>query len=211
MLPQPLALFPLHSVLFPGGRLALRIFEPRYLDMIQRCIETGDPFGVINLIEGSEVRQRLEGSDGFQQERFHSVGTLAHLCHWERPQPGLIQLRARGGRRFKLNSSECLKHGLWMGVAELLEEDHAVPVPPDLHPVAVLLQGLVHTMEQGGSADDMPLRPPYVWDDCGWLANRWAELLPLQALERQHFLELDNPLVRLELVADHLERLGIRG
>jgi Lon protease-like protein len=66
-------------------------------------------------------------------------------------------------------------------------------------------------MEQGGSAEDMPLRPPYVWDDCGWLANRWAELLPLQALERQRFLELDNPLVRLELVADQLEKLGISG
>jgi Lon protease-like protein len=208
-LPQPLALFPLQSVLFPGGRLALRIFEPRYLDLIGRCIEAGEPFGVVGLIEGKEVREREETGEGFRRERFHTVGTLAHLSRWERPQPGLMQVRARGGQRFRLHASERLTHGLWMGEAELLEEDHAIPVPQDLRQVSELLQGLVHTLEQGGAAEDMPLQPPYAWDDCGWVANRWSELLPLPALERQHLLELDNPMLRLELVADQLERLGI--
>ena len=208
-LPQPLALFPLRSVLFPGGRLSLQIFEPRYLDLIKRCAESGDPFGVVGLIEGSEVRQRLDDAEGFKTERFHLIGTLAHLCGHEQVQPGLMRVAARGGQRFRLGATECLRHGLWTGDAELLEEDHAVPVPEDLHSLSSLLQGLVHTLEQGGGADEMPIKPPYAWDDCGWLANRWGELLPLSALGRQQLMELGNPLLRLELVADHLQRLGI--
>ena len=202
-------LFPLQSVLFPGGRLSLRVFEPRYLDLVKRCAETGAPFGVVSLIEGSEVRQRLPDAEGFRTERFHLTGTLAHLCRHEQPQPGLFLVAARGGQRFRLHSTECLRHGLWTGQAELLEEDHAVPVPVDLQALSTLLQGLVHTLEQGGTAEEMPIKPPYAWDDCGWLANRWAELLPLSPLERQQLMETDNPLLRLELVADQLQRLGI--
>ena len=208
-LPQPLALFPLQSVLFPGGRLSLQVFEPRYLDLIKRCAETGDPFGVVGLIEGGEVRERLDDAEGFKTERFHHTGTLAHLCQHESPRPGLMWVTARGGQRFKLSSTECLKHGLWTGDAELLSEDHAVPVPPDLHSLATLLQGLLHTLEQGGGSEEMPIKRPYVWDDCGWLANRWGELLPLSPLQRQQLMETDNPLLRLELVADQLQRLGI--
>ncbi len=208
-LPQPLALFPLRSVLFPGGRLSLQIFEPRYLDLIKRCAEAGDPFGVVSLIEGSEVRERMDDSDGFKTERFHLVGTLAHLCQHEQVQPGLMRVSARGGQRFRLGSIECLKHGLWTGQAELLDEDHAVPVPEDLQSLPKLLQGLLHTLEQDGGPDEMPIKPPYAWDDCGWLANRWGELLPLSPLERQQLMEMDNPLLRLELVADQLQRLGI--
>ena len=208
-LPRPLALFPLRSVLFPGGRLSLQIFEPRYLDLIKRSAETGDPFGVVGLIEGREVCERMEDSDGFRTERFHLVGTLAHICQHEQAQPGLMRVAARGGQRFRLNSTECLKHGLWTGDAELLAEDHAVPVPPDLQVLSELLQGLLHTLEQGGAAEEMPIKPPFAWDDCGWLANRWGELLPLAPLERQQLMEMDNPLLRLELVSDQLRRLGI--
>jgi Lon protease-like protein len=208
---QPIPLFPLQSVLFPGGHLPLRIFEPRYLDLIARCHENGEPFGVVSLIEGSEVRTRdPEASDGaFQREAFHMIGTLAHITAFERPQPGLMTIRCRGGQRFRLSQSECLPHGLWMGEGELLPEDAAVPVPPDLASAAKLLQGLLHTMEQGAANADIPLQAPYRWNDSGWLANRWSELLPLEAGERQRLMQLDNPLLRLELVADQLERLGI--
>jgi Lon protease-like protein len=203
-----LALFPLQSTLFPDGYLALQIFEPRYLDLIKRCRQQDLPFGVVALSAGSEVRQR-EG-EGFAAERFHEVGTLARIEHFEQPQPGLMRIRCRGGQRFQLLSSECLPHGLWMGSAELIEADAGVPVPPDLAPVSRLLQTFLHTLETGAAAEDLPLQPPYRWDDCGWLANRWCELLPLPADEKQRLLRLDNPLLRLELVADQLERLGMR-
>jgi len=206
-----LPLFPLQSVLFPGGYLPLRIFEPRYLDMIARCEKEGQAFGVVSLIEGGEVRQRdtASAAGAFVREAFHPVGTLAHIAALERPQAGLLQIRCRGGQRFRLLRSECLPHGLWMGEIELLDADPQVPVPEDLQPLSRLLQNLLHNLEQGSAAADLPVQPPYAWDDSGWLANRWSELLPLPALERQRLMQLDSPLLRLELVADQLDRLGI--
>lgn len=196
-----LPLFPLPSVLFPGGYLPLRIFEVRYLDMIARCQREGAPFGVVALTAGGEV-QKPDVT-----EAFHAVGTLAHIEALERPQPGLLHIRCRGGRRFRLGRSERLSHGLWIGDAELLPDDASVPVPEDLAAASRLLQQLLHDLEQGAAAEDMPIQPPYLWHDSGWLANRWSELLPLPADERQRLMELDNPLVRLELVSDQLDRL----
>lgn len=212
-----LPLFPLQTVLFPGGVLPLRIFEVRYLDLIGRCHKEGAPFGVVSLTQGQEVRQRgTNAADGeaFETEAFQAVGTLAHLVALERPQPGLMVIRCHGGRRFRLNSSEQLKHGLWVGQAEWLPDDPLVPVPADLAPVRRgLEQLLAHMQAQAGgdpaSAGALPIQAPYRWDDCGWLANRWCELLPLSSQLKQQFLALDNPLLRLELVADLLERFKI--
>lgn len=205
-------LFPLQSVLFPGGYLPLRIFEVRYLDMVSRCHKLGEPFGVVSLVEGAEVRRRdaSQPGEGFANERFHPVGTLAEIQHFERPQPGLINIRCRGTQRFRLAGFERLPHGLWMGHIELIDADAAVTVPPDLKAASVLLQGLVHKLEQGAASEDMPLQPPYQWTDSAWLANRWCELLPLPTDERQRLMQLDNPLLRLELVADQLDRLGLK-
>lgn len=205
---ETLALFPLQTPLFPGGRLALQIFEPRYLDLIKRCEQQGLSFGVVALIEGGEVRQRA--GEGIARERFHPLGTAAELQRVERPQAGLLRIRCQGGRRFRLLKSECLPHGLWVGEIEWLDEDAQIDLPADLAPTSRLLQTLLHTLETGAAAEDLPLQPPYHWDDCGWLANRWCELLPLPAEEKQRLLALDNPLLRLELVADRLDGLGIQ-
>lgn len=204
----PIPLFPLQSVLFPDGWLTLRIFEPRYLDLIRRCERNGEPFGVVRLTAGGEVRRR-DAADGFVQERFETVGTLARIESLQQPQPGLLQIQCRGGQRFRLARSTCLPHGLWMGEGELLAVDTRVPVPEDLLAVQRLLRSFLHGLEQGAAASELPLQPPYRWDDCDWLANRWCELLPLPGEDKQRLLTLDNPLLRLELVADQLERLGI--
>lgn len=200
--------------LFPGGVLPLRIFEVRYLDLIGRCHKEGAPFGVVSLTQGQEVRQRgtnAADSAAFETESFQTVGTLAHIVALERPQPGLLLIRCHGGRRFRLNSSEQLKHGLWVGQAEWLPDDPLVPLPPDLMPVRLGLERLLAQMQaqMAGEAENLPIQAPYHWDDCGWLANRWCELLPLGSQLKQQFLALDNPLLRLELVADLLERLEI--
>jgi len=199
-------LFPLDSVLFPGGLLELRIFEPRYLDLIQRCTKSGEPFGVVALTAGGEVRQRDAGG-GFVAEAFHAAGTLAHIERCERPQPGLLQIRCRGGQRFELSSRQQLPHGLWVGEARLLAEDQQVAVPEDLRRVSRQLQVLLSRFEQAVASEDLPLQPPYHWNDCGWLANRWCELLPLPQADKQRLMALDNPLLRLELVADQLDRI----
>lgn len=212
-----LPLFPLQTVLFPGGVLPLRIFEVRYLDLIQRCKKEGAPFGVVCLSQGSEVRlppaqERATGEAAFGPEVFHLVGTMAHIAAYERPQPGLMLIRCRGGRRFRLLRSEQMKHGLWVGEVEYLDDDPPVSVPPDLVHVRLGLQRLLqHMQAQARPDDELPIQPPLQWDDCGWLANRWCDILPVSPQLKQQFLAVDSPLVRLELVADLLVHLKIGG
>ena len=209
-------LFPLQTVLFPGGDLPLQVFEVRYLDMIGRCHKAGTPFGVVALASGTEVRQRSVGdnagiaaSASFARETFHTIGTLAEISTLQRLQPGLLTIRCSGTQRFRLTSSHLLGHGLWMGEAELLDFDAEVVVPPDLSPLATALQRLLQRLQASGGSDAaVPSASAQRWDDCGWLANRWAEILPLALDQRQRLMALDNPLLRLELVSDALDLLS---
>ena len=201
---QSLPLFPLGTVLFPGGVLPLRIFEVRYLDMISRCHKAGAPFGVVLLTQGSEVRR--PGNT----EAFCPVGTLATISELDAPRAGLMMIRVMGAQRFRITSSDQLRHGLWIADVERLAPDMAVPVPDDLKNTAQALEKLIASLElKTGAPDRMPLQGPWRLDDCGWVANRWCELLPLPMQLKQRLMELDNPLVRLELVSDVLARTGI--
>ncbi len=207
-----LPLFPLGAVLYPGGLLPLRIFEVRYLDMIGKCHKTGAPFGVVALTQGSEVRKPEDGpgGDGFASEAFNTVGTLATISSFSVPQPGLMVIRCTGAQRFEISSREKLKHGLWIADVTRLEDDQSIQVPDDLRAAANALGKLIKTLqERAVPPDQMPLQPPYRLDDCGWVANRWCELLPMPLELKQRLMELNNPLVRLELVSDILERTGI--
>ncbi len=207
-----LPLFPLGTVLFPGGLLPLRIFEVRYLDMISKCHKNGTPFGVVSLTQGSEVRKPSgePSGDGFANEAFHEVGTLATIAEYSMPQPGLMVIRCTGTERFKVQSSSKLKHGLWVAQAASLAPDMPVKVPADLQSASDALAKLIRTLQDRAvPTEQMPLLPPYQLDDCGWVANRWSELLPIPVALKQQLMELDNPLVRLELVNDILDRSGI--
>lgn len=201
---QSLPLFPLGAVLFPGGLLSLRVFEVRYLDMIGKCQKAGAPFGVVSLTQGTEVRQ--PGG----KEAFSSVGTLATITEIERPRPGLMLVRAIGAQRFRITSSDQLRHGLWVADVQRLEADKPVAVPDDLKTASQALEKVLRSLEQRSAAPgQMPVAPPWRLDDCAWVANRWCELLPLPVALKQRLMELDNPLVRLELVSDVLARTGI--
>jgi Lon protease-like protein len=208
-----LPLFPLGTVLFPGGLLPLRIFEVRYLDMIGKCHKIGAPFGVVALTKGTEVRRPDSGQpngDGFAHEAFHAVGTLATIADFSTPQAGLMVIRCTGTQRFRIASFDRLKHGLWVANVSQLPDDLPVRIPQDLQGVATALGNLIHSLQaRAMPADQMPLQPPYRLDDCGWVANRWCELLPMPLEHKQRLMELDNPLVRLELVGDLLARSGI--
>ena len=199
-----LPLFPLGVVLFPGGVLPLRIFEIRYLDMVRRCHKAGAPFGVVSLTQGHEVRRPG------QIETFSSVGTLATIHDVESPRPGLLMIRCEGAQRFRITASDQLRHGLWVADVERIDEDQAVTVPDDLRVAADALERLIQSLEQRDAAA-LPIQRPLRLNDCGWVANRWCELLPLQLELKQRLMELDNPLVRLELVVDILARTGITG
>ena len=201
-----LPLFPLGTVLFPGGLLPLRVFEVRYLDMIGKCYKAGAPFGVVSLIQGTEVR--VPGGT----EAFSTVGTLATISALDAPQPGLMVIRAQGEQRFRITSSDQLKHGLWVANVERMAVDMAVAVPDDLKSTAQALERLILSLQQKlQGVEQMPVDGPLQLNDCGWVANRWCELLPLPVQLKQRLMELDNPLVRLELVGDILARTGIAG
>ncbi len=211
-----LPLFPLRCVLFPGGYLPLRIFEVRYLDMIGRAHKAGTPFGVVCLTEGREVRTAPShgGPESLRDpgatEAFHEIGTLARIDHLERPHPGLMTIACTGTQRFRIRSREQLKHGLWVADVELLNGDAEVGVPSDLASVSATLRAAVQgQVQRAGDTADVPFQPPYRWDDCGWVANRWCELLPLGVEHKQRLMSLDNPLLRLELVSDVLDQTGL--
>lgn len=200
-----LPLFPLGSVLFPGGLLALRVFEVRYLDMVRKCHQAGAPFGVVALTQGREVRQA-----GAPEEQFRDVGTLAVIEQIDTPQPGLITLLCRGSQRFRITQRSHLPHGLWIADVEHLDQDLTVPVPEDLKKASTALAQVLHTLKQRDPNTPTAIVPTAAQlDDCGWVANRWCELLPVPLELKQRLMELDNPLVRLELVGDVLERTGI--
>jgi Lon protease-like protein len=195
-------LFPLATVLFPDGVLPLQVFEVRYLDMIGRCIATGAPFGVVMLTEGHEVRS--PGS----LERFADEGTLAVVDEHSAPSPGLLQVVCRGGGRFSIASCERLVNGLWMAQVELLEGDKAVRIPSELRGAADALQRVLASLHDVPE-HRWPVRKPFRLDDCGWVSNRWCELLPLTKPQKHHLLMLDNPLIRLELMHDLLDEHGL--
>ena len=213
-----LPLFPLGTVLYPGGLLPLQIFEVRYLDMIGKCHKTDSPFGIVSLIEGSEVRKparttpksAVPGGDGFAQESFNAVGTLAKIIEFSVPQSGLMVIQCEGIHRFTITRRDKLKHGLWIADVTRMEDDMAVKIPHDLQKSADALGKLIKELLHGDTQPEkMPILPPYLLEDCGWVANRWCELLPIPVSVKQRLMELDNPLLRLELVCDILERSGI--
>jgi Lon protease-like protein len=204
----PLPLFPLGTVLYPGGLLPLRIFEVRYLDMIGKCRKADLPFGVVSLTSGSEVRKA-----GAEAESFAAVGTLASIREFESPQSGLLQIECVATQRFRIRSTELQKHGLWIAEVDPVADDVALEIPDDLKHTATALQRLIDTLEERrraeGEAVRLPIGEPYRLGDCGWVANRWCELVPMQLELRQRLMELDSPLMRLELVSDLLARTGV--
>jgi Lon protease-like protein len=207
-----LPLFPLNTVLYPGGTLQLQIFEVRYLDLMGKCHKTGAPFGVVLLTQGSEVRRpdpQAPSGDGFAQESFVDVGTLATVAEFSSPQAGLMLLRCSAGERFRITQRSRLKHGLWVADVQELPPDAPTPVPEDLRPVAQALSNLIQRLQKHPNGQALPVEPPYRLEDAGWVANRWCELLQLAPHLKQSLMQLENPLLRLELVGDILNRSGI--
>lgn len=200
-----LPLFPLNTVLFPGGELALRVFEVRYLDMVRKCQHAGAPFGVVALTAGQEVRRPTA-----PDEQFEAMGTLAMIEQMQSPQPGLITLRCRGTERFHITRHRHLPHGLWVADVEQLPTDPHVPIPPDLQRTATVLAQLLTAQQarEGAAAANQAATPAQL-QDCAWVANRWCEMLPVPLALKQHLMTLDSPLLRLELVGDLLDRMGI--
>lgn len=199
---RDLDLFPLRAVLFPDGLLGLKVFEARYLDLIGACLREQRPFGVVGLRQGGEVRQ------GNEAVVLEDVGTLAEILQVDGDQPGILQLRCRGGQRFRIERRWQEASGLWRASVELLPADAALAPPASQQGCAVSLSQAIGNLHNQGAH---PCMKPYRFDDAGWVANRWCELLPLSQQARQRLMELDDPLVRLNLVDEFLRSKGVIG
>lgn len=197
--PVELALFPLQSVLFPGGLLGLKVFETRYLDLMSRCLRTGHGFGVVALCQGGEVRRAEESVS------FESVGVLAEILDVDSQQSGILQLRCRGTRRFDILSVTQHADGLWMARVEYLPDDEA-DLSAGFEPTIEALSNAIDVLKAQGAE---PFLAPLRFDEAGWVANRWCEILPISLAAKQKLMALDDPLVRLRLVDDYLRGKGV--
>jgi Lon protease-like protein len=196
-----LALFPMQSVLFPGGVLKLKVFEARYLDLVSQCLRDGAPFGVVCISRGSEVRV-----DHGEPLRFESVGVLARLDEVDAEQAGVLRVSCRGGRRFEIGVPGQRSDGLWSADARLWPEELPVPVPPELAATRVALSRAIASLQAQGHR---PFAEPYALDDAGWVANRWCEILPIPRAAKQKLMALDEPTLRLKLVDEYLRGKGV--
>jgi len=193
-------LFPLNTVLFPGGRLGLKIFEARYLDLVADCLRERRPFGVVALRSGQEVRRPEE------QIAFETIGVLAELVEVDSIQPGILQLRGRGTQRFQVERSRQQADGLWLAHTHLLPDDEPVAPAPAQHETVRGLANAIASLKAQGTE---PFDTPYHFEQAGWVANRWCEILPIPLAAKQKLMELPDPLARLALVDEFLRGKGV--
>lgn len=179
-------LFPLHVVLLPGGSLPLRIFEPRYLDMISNCLRNETDFGICLIEEGSEVGKAA---------RPYPVGTLASVRYFQQLRDGCLGITVQGGQRFRIIDREIQANQLTIAAIELIDEEPTQPLPTQFGSQAEHLAALIQRLGQ-----------PYInmearYDDASWVSARLTELLPLPLLQKQRLLLLNDPIERLERIA----------
>jgi hypothetical protein len=178
-------LFPLQTVLFPGGRLPLRIFEQRYMEMAKACLRDGTPFGVCLIREGGEV-----GEPALPEE----LGCTARIAEWDMPQLGLLQVVARGEQRFRIRSRRVQADGLALAGIELLPAEAEALLDAQSDLCARVLRRIVDAAPAG------LVEPPPRYESGAWVSARLAELLPLSPASKQRLLEMDDARDRLEIL-----------
>ena len=193
---EEIPLFPLHTVLFPGGVLPLRIFEARYLDMIGECLSEHKGFGICAIRSGSETGRAAE---------CYTVGTVAGVQDFDRTEDDMLYIVARGDRRFRIVDRQTDTSQLLRAEVQWLEESAAIALPGNYQPLATFLAQLIR--QAGKPFSDVPAD----YDNAAWVAGRLAELLPFAIEDKQRLLETDNPLERLEtlyrdLLAEEVSR-----
>jgi len=175
-------LFPLNIVLFPDGPLPLRIFETRYVDMVRRCMREDGCFGVVLISAGLEAGPA----------QTYDVGTTAKIIDFHQLQDGLLGLSCVGQRRFRILQKTVAKDGLNLGEIEWLADGPVLSVPARHAPLAELLRVVLPQLGEVYTGIDMRL------DDAAWVGQRLAEILPIELSLKQSFLEMDDPIQRLD-------------
>ncbi|MGH8080690.1 MAG: LON peptidase substrate-binding domain-containing protein [Lysobacter sp.] len=181
---QTVGLFPLHTVLLPGGSLGLRVFERRYLDLVRECGRQGRGFGVCLIIDGEEVGKPASAA---------AFGTEALIEDFGTGEDGLLTLRVRGARRFHVTRVRVRDNGLQVAQVQWCEDDGDEVVRPEHSLLVTLLERL---LEQAGG--EHALAPHSRMDEAAWVGWRLAELLPLSLQQRQMLLQMDDPHQRMD-------------
>jgi uncharacterized protein len=205
-------LFPLSTVLFPQGLLPLRVFEVRYTDMVRDCLRTGTPFGVVNL--GRSAASAAPDDDTPEQGDEHPlIGTLATVVDFDMLEPGVLMIAAHGGQRFKVLSTDTQSNGLIRAHVALLPEDPCVPLPEAHNKAGQLLEQILaelkkqhaEALKAGNKPFCFPVLEPFLCEDAGWVAHRFAEFMPLQRRRKQWLLEQTDPLVCMDWIGAFLK------
>lgn len=186
---REIALFPLHTVLFPGGLLPLRVFEPRYMEMVTACLRDGTAFGICLIREGREV-----GAPAVP----HAVGCLARTMQWDMQQLGVLNITVRGERRFRVLERRVQRDGLARSEIELLADEDDAIVPEELAVCARLLKAII---DEGAGAG---IEAPFRFESTSWVSARLTEILPLPLALKQQLLETDNSSRRLQALLEAL-------
>lgn len=193
-----LPLFPLGAVLFPGGRMALQVFEPRYLDLVRDSLRRDEPFGIVWIREGREVV--TPGSD--PMPRLAQIGTFARIVNWDALPNNRLGIVVEGEGKFRLLSSEQQSNFLVVAEVEPLPEEQPLPLPERGHDLVVLLEQLL------AHPAIVRLELKAETADAGRLANQLAQLLPIAEVSKFELLAEADPLLRLDRLLVLLERLS---
>ena len=182
---EQVPIFALGAVLFPRSLMPLRVFEPRYMDMVKDCLRHGTPFGVCLITEGQEVGVAAS---------IHAVGCLARIVEWDMPEFGILQVVAEGGERFRVLERRVSPQGLILAGVERLQPEMPLPVPEPHEALVRLLRAIVE------NSDERFFPRPLRYDDAVWVGYRLAEVLPIPVGRKQQALALEDPVARLELL-----------
>lgn len=186
-----LPLFPLNAVVFPGGRLPLRIFEQRYLDMVKQAIADDTPFGICAIREGAET-----GAPAVP----YTVGTRVHVTDWDMPQAGILHIDTQAEERFVVRSTRTEPGGLLTGSVEAVSAEPASAIPAELELAVEILR---HIIGEYGTAH---FPAPHEFDNAVWVGFRLSEVLPLKLSVKQNLLEMNDSAMRLRILTEFLKK-----
>ena len=186
-----LPLFPLNAVVFPGGRLPLRIFEQRYLDMVKQAIADDTPFGICAIREGAET-----GAPAVP----YTVGTRVHVTDWDMPQAGILHIETQAAERFVIRSTRTEPGGLLVGSVEAVSAEPAVAIPDEFELAVEILR---HIIGEYGTAH---FPAPHEFDNAAWVGFRLSEVLPLKLSAKQNLLEMNDSAMRLRILTEFLKK-----
>ena len=189
---KTIPIFPLNTVLYPEGILPLRIFEPRYLDMVSECLKQKKDFGVCLIRNGQETGKAAN---------VHEIGTTAKITDWDMHDDGTLLITAIGQQRFRWNNYWVRPNQLLEAEVHMIEHEDDLYIPAQYQLFSDLLRQVVEKFNL-----------PYVnehekYDDPYWVGCRLAEILPVELDKKQLLLEMDDPIYRLSQLQDAIEKI----